>query len=219
MNTTQDAGRMVRLLPRTRLEAFSDGVFAIAVTLLVLELHVPTDPVGLLHELGAEWPSYLGYLVSFAFIGGVWMAHSNLTRFVKAVDQVMMGLNLVLLLFVSFLPFTTSLLANHLDDSAKHVAVIIFGINLTLASLMVNVMFGYAGRTEGVAADDTADDELRSFDKERRVAVWLQAVATVCGLFIPFLAVIFYLILSLLLLVDPIVRAERRRRAVRRAAA
>ena len=219
MSTTQGAGPAIRLLPRTRLEAFSDGVFAIAVTLLVLELHVPTDPVGLLHELGAEWPSYLGYLVSFAFIGGVWMAHSNLTRFVKAVDQVMMGLNLVLLLFVSFLPFTTSLLANHLDDSAKHVAVIVFGINLTLASLMVNVMFGYAGRTEGVAADDTADDELRAFDKERRVAVWLQAAATLCGLFIPFLAVIFYLVLSLLLLVDPIVRAERRRRAARRAVA
>ena len=219
MSITQGAGPAIRLLPRTRLEAFSDGVFAIAVTLLVLELHVPTDPVGLLHELGAEWPSYLGYLVSFAFIGGVWMAHSNLTRFVKAVDQVMMGLNLVLLLFVSFLPFTTSLLANHLDDSAKHVAVIVFGINLTLASLMVNVMFGYAGRTEGVAADDTADDELRAFDKERRVAVWLQAAATLCGLFIPFLAVIFYLVLSLLLLVDPIVRAERRRRAARRAVA
>ena len=219
MNTTQDAGHVVRLLPRTRLEAFSDGVFAIAVTLLVLELHVPTDPVGLLHELGAEWPSYLGYLVSFAFIGGVWMAHSNLTRFTKATDQVMMGLNLVLLLFVSFLPFTTSLLANHLDDSAAHVAVVIFGINLTLASLMVNVMFGYAGRTEGVAADDAADEELKSFDRERRVAVVLQAVATLFGLILPFVAVVIYLVLSLLLLVDPIWRAERRRRADKRRAA
>ena len=209
---------MVRLLPRTRLEAFSDGVFAIAVTLLVLELHVPTDPVGLLHELGAEWPSYLGYLVSFAFIGGVWMAHSNLTRFTKATDQVMMGLNLVLLLFVSFLPFTTSLLANHLDDSAAHIAVVIFGINLTLASLMVNVMFGYAGRTEGVAADDAADEELKSFDRERRVAVILQAVATLFGLILPFVAVVIYLVLSLLLLVDPIWRAERRRRADKRRA-
>ena len=218
MNTTQDAGHVVRLLPRTRLEAFSDGVFAIAVTLLVLELHVPTDPVGLLHELGAEWPSYLGYLVSFAFIGGVWMAHSNLTRFTKATDQVMMGLNLVLLLFVSFLPFTTSLLANHLDDSAAHIAVVIFGINLTLASLMVNVMFGYAGRTEGVAADDAADAELKSFDRERRVAVILQAVATLFGLILPFVAVVIYLVLSLLLLVDPIWRAERRRRADKRRA-
>ena len=60
-----------------------------------------------------------------------------------------MGLNLVLLLFVSFLPFTTSLLANHLDDSAAHIAVMIFGINLTLASLMVNVMFGYAAPHAG----------------------------------------------------------------------
>ena len=141
------SGGIARLLPTTRLEAFSDGVFAIAITLLVLELHVPTDPQELLRELGAEWPSYLGYFVSFAFIGGVWMAHSNLTRFTKAADQVMMGLNLVLLLFVSFLPFTTSLLANHLDDSAAHIAVVIFGVNLTLASLMVNVMFGYASRT------------------------------------------------------------------------
>ena len=153
-----------RLLPTTRLEAFSDGVFAIAITLLVLELHVPTDPVALLHELAAEWPSYLGYFISFAFIGGVWMAHSNLSRFIKAADAPLMGLNLLLLLFVSFLPFTTSLLANHLDDSAAHIAVIVFGINLTLASLMVNVMFGYAARTPGLATDDAADDELRAFE-------------------------------------------------------
>jgi uncharacterized membrane protein len=209
----------VRLLPTTRLEAFSDGVFAIAITLLVLELHVPLDPEALLHELAAEWTGYLGYFVSFAFIGGVWMAHSNLTRFTKAADQVMMGLNLVLLLFVSFLPFTTSLLANHLDDSGAHIAVVIFGINLTLASLMVNVMFGYAGRAEGVAADDTADDELRAFDRQRRSAVILQAVATLIGLVIPFLAVVIYLVISLLVLIDPIWRAERRRRADKRRAA
>lgn len=212
-------GTLARLLPTTRLEAFSDGVFAIAITLLVLELHVPLDPEALLHELAAEWASYLGYFVSFAFIGGVWMAHSNLTRFTKATDQVMMGLNLVLLLFVSFLPFTTSLLANHLDDSGAHIAVVVFGINLTLASLLVNVMFGYAGRAEGVAADDAADDELRAFDRQRRTAVILQAVATLIGLIVPFLAVVIYLVISLLVLVDPIWRAERRRRADKRRAA
>ena len=212
------SGGITRLLPTTRLEAFSDGVFAIAITLLVLELHVPLDPEALLHELAAEWPSYLGYFVSFAFIGGVWMAHSNLTRFTKAADQVMMGLNLVLLLFVSFLPFTTSLLANHLDDSAAHIAVVIFGINLTLASLMVNVMFGYASRTQGVAADDAADAELKAFDRQRRVAVIIQAVATLLGLILPLVAVVVYLVISLLVLIDPIWRAEHARRAARRAA-
>ena len=111
-------GALTSLLPTTRLEAFSDGVFAIAITLLVLELHVPTDPEGLLRELAAEWPGYLGYFVSFAFIGGVWIAHSHVTRFIKATDAALLRLNLVLLLFVSFLPFTTSLLANHLTTPA-----------------------------------------------------------------------------------------------------
>ena len=68
------------LLPTGRLEAFSDGVFAIAITLLVLELHVPTGQEVLVKGLEHEWPRYLGYFVSFAFIGGVWIAHSNLIR-------------------------------------------------------------------------------------------------------------------------------------------
>lgn len=65
-----------RLLPTGRLEAFSDGVFAIAITLLVIELHVPTGSEPLVKGLEHEWPRYLGYFVSFAFIGGVWIAHS-----------------------------------------------------------------------------------------------------------------------------------------------
>src|SRR5215831_8454941 len=103
-----------RLLPTNRLEAFSDGVFAIAITLLVLELHVPTGREALVPELGSEWQRYLGYLVSFTFIGGVWIAHSNMTRFIKAVDPTLMRLNLTLLLFVSFLPCTTAIVATHL---------------------------------------------------------------------------------------------------------
>ena len=180
-----------RLLPTTRLEAFSDGVFAIAITLLVLELHVPTDPIGLLHELGAEWPSYLGYFVSFAFIGGVWMAHSNLTPLHQGGGPGPDGPQPA--------PAALRLVPAVHDQPAgepprrqlpRTSRSIIFGINLTLASLMVNVMFGYAARTPGLATDDAADDELRSFDRERRVAVIIQAVATLFGLFIPVVAVI-----------------------------
>src|SRR5271169_4260947 len=106
-----------RLLPTSRLEAFSDGVFAIAITLLVLELHVPTGHEALVKGLEHEWPRYLGYFVSFAFIGGVWVAHSTMTRFIKAADPDLMRLNLMLLLFVSFLPFTTAIAATHLFAS------------------------------------------------------------------------------------------------------
>jgi hypothetical protein len=96
--------------------------------------------------------------------------------------------------------------------------VVAFGLNLTLASVMVNVMSGYAASTEDVGADDAADEELRVFGRQRRAAVVLQAAATVLGLILPEVAVVFYLAISLLLVIDPIWRAARHRRRSRRAA-
>ena len=204
-----------RQLPTGRLEAFSDGVFAIAITLLVLELHVPTGHEALLRGLEHEWPRYLGYFVSFAFIGGVWIAHSNLTRFIKAADADLMRLNLTLLLFVSFLPFTTAIAATHLFASnlslheitvsspTERVAVVLFGLNLTLAALMVYLMLRHAGRTPGLAADDLAEEELQAFAAERRSTTLLQAGATAVGVFLPLTAVVFYLALSVFFVIDP----------------
>jgi uncharacterized membrane protein len=212
----QRTGDHDRLLPTSRLEAFSDGVFAIAITLLVLELHVPTGQEALVKGLEHEWPRYLGYFVSFAFIGGVWVAHSTLTRFIKAADPDLMRLNLLLLLFVSFLPFTTAIAATHLfasnlslheitvSSSTERVAVVVFGLNLTLAALMVYLMLRHAGRTPGLAAGDVAKEELRAFARERRSAVLLQAGATVVGVFLPLTAVVFYLALSVFFIVDPL---------------
>jgi uncharacterized membrane protein len=227
--TASDEGMSIRehFLPTGRLEAFSDGVFAIAITLLVLELHVPTGHEGLVRGLEHEWPRYLGYFVSFTFIGGVWIAHSNLTRFIKAADPDLMRLNLILLLFVSFLPFTTAIAATHLfasnltlhevtvSSSTERVAVVVFGLNLTLAALMVFLMLRHAGRTPGLAADDVAEEELQAFAKERRSAVLLQASATVVGVFLPLTAVIFYLAVSVFFIVDPLrhVRVRARRPA------
>ena len=216
-----------RLIPTGRLEAFSDGVFAIAITLLVLELHVPTGHEQLVPGLEHEWARYLGYFISFAFIGGVWIAHSNMTRFLKAADPDLMRLNLVLLLFVSFLPFATAIVATHLlgsnlsfheltvSTSTERVAVVLFGVNLTLAALMLYYMLRHAGRTSAVAADDVAEEELQAFAVQRRSAVLLQASATVVGVFLPPLASAFYLVLAVLYVIDPIrlARTRGRRRA------
>lgn len=220
-------GNHDRLLPTSRLEAFSDGVFAIAITLLVLELHVPTGHEALLKGLEHEWPRYLGYFVSFTFIGGVWIVHSNLSQFIKAADPDLMRLNLMLLLFVSFLPFTTAIAATHLFASnltfhevtvstpTERVAVVVFGLNLTLAALMVYLMLRHAGRTPDVAADDLAEEELQAFAKERRSAMLLQASATVVGVFLPLTAAVFYLALSIFFFLDPLrhVRTRTRRPA------
>src|SRR5215469_18274834 len=219
VSTTANAestNRHEHLLPTTRLEAFSDGVFAIAITLLVIELHVPTGNEVLVKGLEHEWPRYLGYFVSFAFIGGVWIAHSNMTRFLKAADPDLMRLNLILLLFVSFLPFTTGVAATHLfasnlalhdltdSSTPERVAVVLFGLNLTLAALMLYLMLRHAGRTPEVAADDLAEQELQAFAQQRRSAALLQASATVIGVFLSLLAVIFYLALAIFYVIDPI---------------
>jgi uncharacterized membrane protein len=218
--STEGLDTQDRLLPTGRLEAFSDGVFAIAITLLVLELHVPT--VHLVQGLEGEWPRYLGYFISFAFIGGVWIAHSNMTRFLKAADPDLMRLNLILLLFVSFLPFTTAIAATHLFASnlsfhdltiastAERVAVVLFGLNLTLAGLMLYLILRHAGRAPDIAADDLAEEELQAFAQQRRSAMLLQASATIVGVFLPLLATVFYLALAIFYLIDPIRLARRR---------
>ena len=99
-----------------RLEAFSDGVLAIAITLLVLEIKI--EPPGFEHlwrALADEWPSYLAYVTSFLTIGGVWLAHHALFERLSAIDPVLMRLNILLLMAVSFLPFPTALMAEALQ--------------------------------------------------------------------------------------------------------
>jgi uncharacterized membrane protein len=88
------------------MEAFSDGVFAIAITLLVLEIGIPSGSEDdLLAAVLAQWPSYLAYLVSFSTIGAVWLEHTVITEFLDHATAVFIRLNLLLLLVVSLLPF------------------------------------------------------------------------------------------------------------------
>jgi len=101
-----------RTMSPNRLEAFSDGVFAIAITLLVLDIHIPVPEAGrtLADELGTQWPSYVAYAVSFLTIGIVWINHHAMIQRLRKVDHEVLVLNLLLLLFVGLLPFTTALM-------------------------------------------------------------------------------------------------------------
>jgi uncharacterized membrane protein len=120
-----------------RLEAFSDGVMAIAITLLVLDLDVPDPGAGssLGHELADQWPSYAAYLTSFLTIGIIWINHHAMIRRLRAVDHTILTLNLLLLLTISVLPFTTALMAEYLEQSeGQHLAAAIYGGSLLLMS-------------------------------------------------------------------------------------
>jgi uncharacterized membrane protein len=103
-------------MDRSRLEAFSDGVFAVAITLLALNLTVagPGHRVPLIEQLGAHWPAFVAYLISFFMIGIVWVNHHALVRSVSVVNRTLLFLNLVLLLFVVVIPFATATVAEYL---------------------------------------------------------------------------------------------------------
>ena len=111
-----------------RVEAFSDGVFAIVVTILVLEIKVPNDKGSHLWEgLAKQWPHYAAYVVSFLVIGVMWVNHHTIFGHLKKVNRPLLFLNLVVLLVVSVIPWTTAVLAEHLQDSeSAEVAAILY---------------------------------------------------------------------------------------------
>jgi uncharacterized membrane protein len=132
---------------RARLEAFSDGVFAIAITLLVLNLAVPLQAAGhLITRLGAMWPSYVAYLTSFLVIGIVWVNHHRLCTFLAGVDRQLLYLNLALLLFTSTMPFPAALLSEYAGSADAPAATAVYGIWATLVSLSFVLMWLYLRR-------------------------------------------------------------------------
>ena len=113
-----------------RLEAFSDGVFAVAITLLALDLAVAGPGHGsLAHQLADHWPSFVAYVVSFFVIGITWVNHHALVDSFRKVDRSLMFLNLVLLMFVVAIPFATSTMATYLRNGGNdaHVAAALYG--------------------------------------------------------------------------------------------
>ena len=198
-------------LPKNRLEAFSDGVLAIVITILVLELEIPTGagPDGLLHALGEEWRSYLGYLISFVFVGGLWVAHSNATRLIDRGDPLLFRLTLLWLLFVSLIPFATALMTSFLGKSGAETAVAVYGIDLFLASLVLTLIIRYSATRDGLVADEVADEELLANVRQRSVVLALQAAAVLLALFAPEVAVGLYLLVALLFVLAPLLVARR----------
>jgi TMEM175 potassium channel family protein len=114
---------------RSRLEAFSDGVFAVAITLLALNLYVATPgPVPLAAQLGSHWPSFVAYLISFLTIGIIWVNHHALIKSIKSVDRTLLFVNQLLLLFVVLIPWSTATVTAYLhhDNWDARVAMAIY---------------------------------------------------------------------------------------------
>ena len=128
----------------SRTEAFSDGVFAIAITLLILEVNVPETAFdNLWRGILDQWPSYLAYATSFITIGGIWLAHHGIFRRLQYANTRLMLINLLLLMVVSFLPFPTKLMAEAIHSSdAERAAVIFYGATLLVISSLLSALWG-----------------------------------------------------------------------------
>lgn len=132
-----------------RLEAFSDGVLAVAITLLVLDLHVyPEGHGSLAQQLVQEWPSFAAYVLSFFIIGVIWVNHHALLALAARVDRVLMFDNLLLLLFVTTIPFTTSTLASFLTAGGTdaRLAVVLYGLSMEGMAVSFTLMLRHLVR-------------------------------------------------------------------------
>jgi uncharacterized membrane protein len=141
---------------KARVEAFSDGVFAIAITLLILEIRLPHEAYSsaeaLTRSLGSLWPSFLAYVASFATILLTWINHHGLFRLIQRVNRPMLFANGFLLLVVTFIPFPTAVIATHLTGDGASAAAVLYCGTFILLSITFLILFYTATARRGEAA-------------------------------------------------------------------
>ena len=146
-----------------RLESFSDGVFAVAITLLVFNLLMIGDKTPSFTSLvSAAWPQYFAYVVGFLTIGIMWLSHHTMVRHARQVDRVTLILNIFLLMFVVAVPFPTALVADNLNKPAAGPAVVAYGVLSILLSIAFAAMWSYMSGHQESLASLSAAQRLRS---------------------------------------------------------
>jgi uncharacterized membrane protein len=167
-----------------RLEAFSDGVLAVAITLLVLDLHVDrSEPQSLLHQLGQQWPSFTGYALSFFVLGIIWVNHHALLAFTERVDRALLFYNLLLLLWTTTIPFTTAALASYLRAGGQdgRIAVLLYGVSLEGMAASFTLMLRHILRHQ-LSIRPVSASERRRWLVRFGIGTVLYPVATLAGL-------------------------------------
>jgi uncharacterized membrane protein len=184
------------------MEAFSDGVFAIAITLLILEISVPESAFGdLWSGIAHQWPSYLAYATSFITIGGIWAAHHGIFRRLAYANQRLMVINLLLLMAVSFLPFPTKLMAEAIhDEDAARAAVIFYGGTLLVISLILNALWGSVALDRHVLKPEVTEDEIKAIAKATTPNIGFYVAMIALAFFAPRVAIFGYLVIAIIAL-------------------
>jgi uncharacterized membrane protein len=169
----------------TRLEAFSDGVFAVAITLLVLEINVPGGE-NLWHQLKEEWPSFASFFVSFWVIGIIWVNHHGVIDHLKRADRGVLYLNLLVLMSVVLIPFSTALMAEHLKSGAdEHVAAAVYGGAFVLMAIAFGSLWEYTTRHRERLGVELTDEEVRRRTRAFHLGIPFYVVAVAVAFISP----------------------------------
>jgi uncharacterized membrane protein len=183
-------------LTTNRLEAFSDGVFAIAITLLVLELNVPAGD-DLWHQLKEEWPSFAAFFVSFWVIGIIWVNHHGVIDHLARADRPVLYLNLLLLLTVVFIPFPTALLADHLKSGEdERVAALIYSGTFFAMGASFGFLWTYISRHRGLLGVELTDEQIRKTTARFLIGNPIYAVAVVFSFISPAVVLVIIALLA-----------------------
>jgi uncharacterized membrane protein len=169
----------------SRLEAFSDGVFAVAITLLVLDLSVPGGDE-LWHQLKEEWPQFASFFVSFWVIGIIWVNHHGLLDHLKRIDRPVLYLNLLVLMTVVFIPFSTALMADHLKSGAdEKVAALVYALAFLAMGIAFGLFWTYIVKHRRDLGVEIPDEEIRRMSVRFTIGNPLYAVAVVMAFISP----------------------------------
>ena len=182
-------------MEKSRLEAFSDGVFAIAITLLVLEIVVPhiEEPGQLGQAILDLWPSYLAYATSFLTIGIMWINHHTVFRQLGETDHRFLFINLGLLMCISFVPFPTTLLADYAWGGNGEAAALTYGITLTITALFFNLLWRYAAWNDRLIRHDADPREVDGISRAYLPGPLMYGGATLVALLSPEASAALYL--------------------------
>jgi uncharacterized membrane protein len=183
-----------------RLETFSDGVFAIAATLLILEVKLPGHG-SVSHDLVHAWPSYVAYAISFLTIGIIWVNHHTVMEQIGRVDRTFLFINVVFLMTVAFSPFPTRVVAEHLREGSKS-AAFAYGLTFTLMAISYGVMWFYAAIGRRLIAEDADQRVVSGISRSFAPGSLIYGAATLSSVLSAYLAVALYAAIALFYVVE-----------------
>jgi uncharacterized membrane protein len=199
-----------------RLETFADGVFAIAATLLIIEVSADAHDKGLGRAVVHGWPQYAAYAVSFVTIGIMWLNHHQCVSLIDRADRTFMILNLGLLMCIAFVPYPTKLVAEHLRDTGERAAALTYGVTLTATACFFFAFWFYASHGRRLIAADADPKLVAGITYSYAPGALIYGTATLIAIWAPIVSIamfaaitIFYVFESSVFGREPAVTGEQ----------